>query len=362
MIAPNPDEIEITFFGPGYGECIVIHAGSGNWLIIDSCVNAQGTPVATAYLKSLGVKPEKAVIWIAASHWHDNHIKGLADTVEECRSARLAFGGAFSEDEFVAILQYFEDQPITKIDRGGTELLKCLRHAGTTGRRIKTLFEDTVICDFEAGRLAHGERIELRALSPSNSQFLDFLRKCPSYIDQNSGKAKTRLTKPKRNDLSIAMLFSVGDKHILLGSDLEKGRSADRGWQAVISLRERHKHKAHIFKVPHHGSSGAHLAKVWTDLLTPKPWSVITPWIRGNRELPKQSDKDRIRNLSKVAYLTSTIKESVKMKYDRHTLKHIKRSDHDFRRAVYSGGHVTCRWTPPTEGPHFTLHNGAKSL
>ena len=362
MKAPDPDEIEVTVFGPGYGECIVIHAGSGKWLIIDSCLDRSREPASIVYLRSLGINPEEAVVTVAASHWHDDHIKGLSETVKQCRSARLAFSNAFTKEEFLALLYCYEDQPVSKIDRGGTEFLECLQHAREKGRQIKPLSEDTVVIDFDAGVLAHKQRVELRALSPSSAQFIDFLRRCPSFVDDNIGKPKTRLTAPKRNDLSVAMLFSIGEQAVLLGADLEEVGDPNRGWQAVISLRGSREHLAHIHKIPHHGSSGAHLDQVWQSLLHPKPWSVVTPWMHGGNVLPHPQDKARIRQLSTAAYLTSTKRNSLKTNYDKETLKHIKRSGVDFWRAVFSGGYVTFRWTPPAMRPNVSCYNGAGVL
>ena len=360
MKAPDPDEIEISVFGPGYGECIVIHAGSGRWLIVDSCWDKNHVPASISYLKSLGVNPAEAVVAVSASHWHDDHIKGLSETVKQCRSARLAFSGAFTELDFLALLQYFDDQPVATIDRGGTEFLKCLQYAGQVGRTIKPLLEDTVVADFDAGALAHGQRVELRALSPSSAQFVDFLRNCQRSIHCNLGTAKTRLA--SRNDLSVAMLLSIGEQSALLGADLEEIGDPDKGWQAVVKLRGSRKHLAHILKVPHHGSSSAHLDQVWENLLIPKPWSVITPWIRGGRTLPKPKDAERIRRHSTAAYLTSKSRSSLKLKYDWQTLKHIKRSNVKIEKAVFKGGHVTFRWRPPNRKPNVTLHNGASRL
>lgn len=36
--APATDEIELTLFGPGYGEAIAVHLGEGAWLLVDPCV------------------------------------------------------------------------------------------------------------------------------------------------------------------------------------------------------------------------------------------------------------------------------------------------------------------------------------
>jgi len=35
MQKPEKDEIEVSIFGPGYGECIVIHIGNNEWVVID---------------------------------------------------------------------------------------------------------------------------------------------------------------------------------------------------------------------------------------------------------------------------------------------------------------------------------------
>lgn len=46
-IPPKADELEVSVFGPGIGECVVVHAGAGEWMIVDSCVDrSSGLPVA----------------------------------------------------------------------------------------------------------------------------------------------------------------------------------------------------------------------------------------------------------------------------------------------------------------------------
>ena len=34
---PASDEVELSLFGPGYGEAIAVHVGDGKWILIDSC-------------------------------------------------------------------------------------------------------------------------------------------------------------------------------------------------------------------------------------------------------------------------------------------------------------------------------------
>jgi glyoxylase-like metal-dependent hydrolase (beta-lactamase superfamily II) len=76
---PSREEIDVVVLGPGFGECILIHIGEGDWIVFDSCLQS-GTDrsAALVYLDSIGVKPETAIKLICASHWHDDHVGGLA--------------------------------------------------------------------------------------------------------------------------------------------------------------------------------------------------------------------------------------------------------------------------------------------
>ena len=53
--AAQQNEIEVSVFGPGVGESVVLHCGYGRWLVIDSCRNNAGAAVPLEYLRSIGV-------------------------------------------------------------------------------------------------------------------------------------------------------------------------------------------------------------------------------------------------------------------------------------------------------------------
>ena len=359
--APKQNELEVTVFGPGYGECIVLHVGSGKWLIVDSCLDDHEEPVAISYLRSLGVAVEEEVYSVSASHWHDDHIKGLAQVVMECRNARFALSSALTDDEFVAFLMVHEERQ-AKIDRGGAELLKCLRHARSNRRRIKPLSEDTIIIDFDEGCLSHGKRVELRALSPSGIQFDEFLRRISQFYETRIGKPRTRIVAPNRNDLSVAMLLTVGEQAVLLGADLENTRDTNKGWKAVVNNRAGRRPLGHVHKIPHHGSKDAHNADVWNTMLASKTWAVVTPWIKGGKYLPTTADRQRLKSLAHKVYLTSDKPLNIKKKYPRDVVKHVLASGIRFSSAIYAGGHVTLRWAPPEPTPMETLENGAVAI
>ena len=90
---PSYDEFELTLLGSGYGESIVMHVGEGAWVLVDSCGRTDA-PAALEYLKILGVDPGEAVKLIVASHWHDDHIRGIGQVVPGAGSAASSRVGA----------------------------------------------------------------------------------------------------------------------------------------------------------------------------------------------------------------------------------------------------------------------------
>ncbi len=114
---PHPHALEVSIFGPGVGECIVIHLGDGQWMIIDSCLNTTSKqPVAIEYLESLGVDVASSVVLVVVSHWHDDHIRGLNSIVEKCTSARICYSAALLKQEFLSLVSTFSGR-LSLVDR-----------------------------------------------------------------------------------------------------------------------------------------------------------------------------------------------------------------------------------------------------
>ena len=67
----------------------------------DSCLNdARDQPAALEYLTSLKVDVATHVRLLVATHWHDDHCRGLARVHAQAHSARIAFSAAFQRREF----------------------------------------------------------------------------------------------------------------------------------------------------------------------------------------------------------------------------------------------------------------------
>ena len=88
---PRHNEVEVSVFGPGYGECVVLHLTNNQWIIIDSCLGmGSKQPSALEYLSSLNVDLANDVRLVLATHYHDDHIAGIGELFEKCKTARFA--------------------------------------------------------------------------------------------------------------------------------------------------------------------------------------------------------------------------------------------------------------------------------
>ena len=289
---PDEDEFEVVLLGPGYGESIVLHTGWGNWVIVDSCIDDEGNPRALEYLQSIGVDPTQEVDLIVATHWHDDHIRGMARLVEVCSKADFCCASALLDDEFLAATDALEGRHLTADGSGVREI-----------HRVFTWLESKASQPTFAAanrRIHLRDQCEIWSLSPDDAAFRNFLRSVRSLFPA-AGRAKARVPSVSPNDMSVVLWIAIGNMAVLLGSDLET-----RGWLAILRSEERPASKASVFKVPHHGSEGAHEPEVWKQMLDRNPFAVLTPWQRGNRSLPTPSDVQRILAHTRHVYSTTS--------------------------------------------------------
>jgi glyoxylase-like metal-dependent hydrolase (beta-lactamase superfamily II) len=137
---PNPQEIEVSFFGPGFGESVVIHAGNDEWIVIDSCIDSDsGQPAALVYFNQIGVDPSKAVRLVLATHWHDDHIGGMAELIRQCATAEFACSAAVTRNEFLEVAAVYNSRPLASPGLVGLlpAVRKTLNEAGITIRRLQ---------------------------------------------------------------------------------------------------------------------------------------------------------------------------------------------------------------------------------
>ncbi len=288
---PKNHEFELTLFGPGYGESIVLHVGDGVWVIVDSCVADDGAPRALKYLEEIGIDPGEAVALIVATHWHDDHIRGMAKLVEQCRKALFCCSEALCKKEFLSVVGTIERRHGTETGSGVRELFRVFTHLGKTNRQ--PMFAGPDRCLMRRGGF------QAWSLSPSDRAFHQFLAMIGS-LTPRVGDPKVRVPDQSPNEVAIALWIEVDDVLVLLGSDVER-----QGWLEILSSPGRPAGKASAFKVPHHGSANAHEPSVWQDMLEPDPVVVLTPWRRGRGALPTAQDVTRLLSLTSCGYASS---------------------------------------------------------
>jgi hypothetical protein len=284
--------------------------GANKWAIIDSCVESgSAEPAALKYLKSIGVNPVEAVELIIATHWHDDHVRGLSDIVRECVNATFSCPIAFTKDEFAAAISRYNKNNEIAGTSGVKELWEVFNLlASGVGKRKKLAQSNTRIFSIPSANSGHGNDVQFWSLSPSDSEVGKFLTAIGQYMP-GVKQTKRRATSISPNHASLVNLVEIGDVGILLGADLEDEGGINMGWSAIINYRDPLWKKASIYKVAHHGSKSAHNAGIWTELLTDSPIAILTPWNK-KEGLPTKDDVKRICSLTEKGYVTSTPKQS----------------------------------------------------
>lgn len=343
---PKPDELEVTVFGPGFGECILIHYGRNEWINVDSCVDPQiGRPAALDYLERLGIDPADCVRAILVTHWHDDHTKGIAEVVKACPNAIVACSGGLSKKEFLEIMQIF-NRTSSEVGSGLSEIQDLIFTLKANSRRPKFVFADMPIY------VSKNPDCKLTALSPVNDEYIRFLRKMSSFMPgPGQRETKYRFPNPSPNDLSVATLLEVGDIQVLLGADLEEHGGVDRGWSAVIASKTRPDAKASLVKVPHHGAASAHNPDMWTKMVGKDPCAVLSPWAWGGQLLPTIDDCNRILGFSREAYSTSRAARARRKNYPAAVAKTLREARMQVRPAEPPTGRVTFRCALEAEAP-----------
>ena len=289
--APNEDEVEVTLLGPGYGESIVVHIGQGTWIIVDSCINDAREPQALEYLLAIGVKPHDAVSLIVATHWHDDHIRGMAKLVDVCGNAEFCCAAALRQEEFLAAIHALDGRGSFASSSGVREVHAVFADLAERGRQPVFAMADR--------RFYKNEECEIWSLSPHDDEFVRFLKSIGTLFPRE-GQTKTRIRDVSPNHVAIVLWIQVHDVVVLLGADLET-----KGWLKIVESKGRPQQRGTAFKVPHHGGASAYEPTVWRDMLEPNPMAVLTPWRRGGHALPTQEDMCCILAETEHAYLTS---------------------------------------------------------
>ena len=246
--------------------------------------------MALTYLRTLGLDPANVVTLIVATHWHDDHIRGMADLVEACEDAMFCCSSVLDRREFLALAGTAEASSRTRMSSGVREYV--------ITRTLLSERSDTPRYAHADGLILSDANFRVWSLSPADSVFDVFLQRMAQTVHGSDGQ-RGRLTTIEPNDTSVVLLIEVGDTAVLLGGDLEQ-----RGWLAILESDRQVDTRASAFKVPHHGSEDAHEERVWTEMLSEGLVAILTPWWRAGRYLPTSDGVQRMLRFTDEVYIT----------------------------------------------------------
>lgn len=294
-LPPAGDEVEITLFGPGYGEAIAVHLGDSAWLLVDSCIDPSSkAPASAQYLDQIGIKTTQ-VRAIVASHWHDDHVRGFSELAAKYPDAELIISGVFQEKEARTFLSAYSGAQSADLARGAKELYSAMKLRET----VYPVLNRSIILEASL----NGRKVCVTALSPVSDAYAQFVARLASYLPRK-GKSINIAPELHPNLEAVAIHIDLDNDAILLGADLEEHNRL--GWSAVVADSWSGARKpASAFKVAHHGSYTGDCPQVWATLLAQEPTACLTPFTRGNVKLPTDTDRQRIRGNTQHAFISS---------------------------------------------------------
>lgn len=339
--SPDSDEFEISLFGPGFGEGLAIHYGNNNWITVDSCIDPMDNEsVILKYLKRIKTEPEKNVKYIFATHWHDDHIRGLSQIVNDCKSAEFVCSAAFLNEEFIAFIKTY-DEYYTSEDTGVNEFNKVFNILHSRNSVIMRAYVDRIIFQDTINFSGNDYKFILSTLSPSDEDFNLSLRNLKNLIKEVNGPTR-RAVSISPNTTSIVLNLRISKINAILGADLENLNDDKRGWKAILARSTTLNKEVDYFKVSHHGSSNGFNDVFWNDYLLVDSTCTLTPFRLGRHNLPEREIIKKICSVTSNAFTTNL--NISRIKRDNTIEKIIKDVvGETLKIKPYSTGHIRCR-------------------
>jgi hypothetical protein len=314
LVPPNPEELEITIFGPRYGESVVLHIPEIGWGIIDSCVaKISGNRIVPAleYLMDILTNPYPKLAFVVLTHPHEDHYKGLDDILKNYpggvdRICRYHGNGARE-------LNYYLLERRQALKNDLPELLNILNAMTSTVKeknaRPRKLGEMSVVFDKKDVDIpGFGKTdIQLIAMSPS-SESDDKYAKTLLNSRTSTGDVMRFVDPNIHNIISVVLFLAVGKIKAIFAADLQEDEGVGSGWNAILNNSDLPDLAVDFVKVSHHGSITGHNEKIWQQhSKARKPLAVVTPFRRGSNKLPTEEDIARIQNIADKVGITDEI-------------------------------------------------------
>ena len=101
MFPVQDDTFEVSVFGTGFGECVLVHIGNNDWMVVDACLDPNTkTPCVLEYFTSIDIDPAKAIKLVIATHWDTDHVEGLAEILRVSEESEFVMSKALKNKDF----------------------------------------------------------------------------------------------------------------------------------------------------------------------------------------------------------------------------------------------------------------------
>lgn len=337
--APGQTQIEINLFGGGnaYGEAVLIHLGYDKWVVVDSLKNPNTkSSVILEYFKEIGKDPN-SINLIVASHWHDDHIKGISD-IYDSSNCRFSISQALPREYMAKLisLDEFKESENSGLNEFGNVIRRSIEREAPLIRAI----QDRPLLELNTDECF----IKVSALSPSDKSIEVFEQELAQILN-DAYDMNLACKKISPNHSSIVLLIQIDDTKILLGADLEINADQNMGWNQVCKSGSLPTSKSiEVFKIPHHGSENGHYDPLWQNFIAKDHIAILTPYGRGRKKLPSVKDQERILKTSPESYITSKGSESSKpKKRDPKVNKILKELSYKVTERKFTFGHIQLR-------------------
>ena len=283
---------------------------------------------------------------VIATHWHDDHIRGLGRIVQACASADFVCSAALREKEFLALVTAYGQRSMMT-SPGVQEFYEVVRALDARSQRKSIpapIFATAGRCLWQRDISMAGARYacSVYALSPSDVSILLAHQHIAALLPQEK-VTKLRVPALTPNHVAVVLWVNIGEAFILLGSDLEEIGYQGTGWSVILGSSTYPQGKASVFKIPHHGSHTAHHAQVWQDMLNTEPYAVLTPFALGSVSLPTRQDVDRICARTAQAYITAIPRHRRRRGRSNTVEKTMRETVSFIREMIPATGHIRLR-------------------
>jgi hypothetical protein len=286
MTEPTHEEttLQVTVLGRAVGESVVVRFGGLGWLVVDSFVSRRRA-APLRYIEHVGGDPAD-IRWVCATHWHNDHVKGLSEVLAAAGTDATFFSPAISDPKrlarVIAAAETAAADSTEELDFGADSF-------GLVLEELDNREEPLSLTAARSFILRRGG-VAVSALSPTAwALHRGQASVSRDLVTEPAPNTAAAVLEP--NLTSIALWLETPTHVVLLGGDLE--RHEEFGWSRAITetADTRGERRATLLKVPHHGSEDADDDAMWDSLMSVDAFGVVTPF---RTTLPSTSDLQRL--------------------------------------------------------------------